>query len=226
MRQAGSQRWAWTGVGFFVVFAVAVIALSANAPGETASAQKVMAYYNSHRGRILADVFLSPAIVTLLLLYITHLRARTRDAGVTSDMGPNVMFAGAVVWAGGGLLGSVLELMSVSASRHGQAQIAQTANVLSNDTWIPFIAGVAVTLIGIGIAVLGSSVLPKWMGYVALVAGVISLAGPGGFIGFFVAPLFILASSIMLLRTREIDLTDRAVPVPAQAQAEAPAAQV
>ena len=226
MRQAGSRKWAWTGIAFFVLFAVSVIFLSGSTPGEKASAQTVMHYYNSHNGRSMLDALMSPALVALGVLYFTYLRARAREAGATSDVGPTTMLAGAVIWAMGGLFGSVTELMVTSASYHHQAQIAQTANVLSNDSWIPFIAGSAVMLIGAGVTILTSSLLPKWMGYVTLVAGVVSLVGPGGFLGFFIAPLFVLTSAIMMMTSKQIDVTGTTATVPAQAQAEAPAAKV
>lgn len=208
MRQAGSRHWAWTGVAFFVIYAVSILFLSGNTPGEKASAQTVMDYYNSHHGRSMTDALLSPLVVALGVIYFTYLRARVREAGAKSDIGPTTMLAGAILWAAGGLVGSVTELMVTSASWHHQGQVVQTANVLANDSWIPFIAGMAVMLTGAGIAVLQSSLLPKWMGWVVLVVGVVSLAGPGGFVGFFVAPVFILVSAIMLLRNKEIDLTD------------------
>ena len=227
MRHTGSRNWAWTGVAFFILFAVSVFVLNGSTPGEKASAQKVMDYYNSHNGRSMTDALLSPLLVALGVLYFTYLRGRFRDAGATSDVGPTTMLVGAAIWAIGGLFGSVTELMVTSASYHHQAQIAQTANVLSNDSWIPFIAGGAVRLIGAGVSVLQSTLMPTWMGYVALVAGVASLAGPGGFLGFFVAPLFVLASAILLLTRREtIDLTDGTATVPAQARAQAPASRV
>jgi hypothetical protein len=226
MRQAGSRNWAWAGIAFFVLFAVSIFFLNGSTPGEKASAQKVMDYYNSHNGRSMTDALLSPVLVALGTIYFVYLRARARDSGAKSDVGPTTMLVGAAIWAMGGLIGSVFELAVTSASYHHQAQIAQTANVLSNDSWIPFIAGTAVMLIGAGVTVLQSSLLPKWMGYVTLVAGVVSLAGPGGFIGFFVAPLFVLVSAIMMLRTREIDLTTGTATVPAQATAEASATRV
>jgi hypothetical protein len=225
MSSATSRKWAWTGIAFFVFMAVSVFFLNTDTPGEKASAQQVISYYNSHNGRSMVDIFLAPAAVTLLVIYFTYLRARVREAGVKSEIGPTAMLAGAVIWAGGGLLGSVGELLVTDASYHHQAQVAQTANVFNNVTWMPFIAGIAVTMIGAGVTILQSSLLPKWMGYVALVAGVVSLAGPGGFAGFVIGPLFVLVSAIMLTMRREIDVTGTAT-VPAQAQAEVPAAKV
>ena len=53
--------------------------------------------------------------------------------------------------------------------------------------------------------------MPAWLGWVAVVVGVISLVGPGGFLGFFVAPIWTLVAGVMLsLRTR----TKEAAPQP------------
>jgi hypothetical protein len=45
---------------------------------------------------------------------------------------------------------------------------------------------------------LGAQVAPRWLGWAALVLGIVSLAGPGGFVGFFGAPLWILIAGITL----------------------------
>jgi hypothetical protein len=204
-----ASRWqAWTGPLFTVVFFVAVFALEGSTPGEQDSAQKVMAYYNSHQTRTMIAVFLAPAAAALLILFASYLHSLARERSGTASPGPTVLISGAILWASGLLLGSVIDLTLVSSSDHGQGQIAQTANVLSNDAWIPFIAGIAITMIGAGMTVLGSDLLPRWLGWVAVVAGVVSLLGPGGFAGFFVAPLWVLVAGVVLARAS-------AVPAPA-----------
>lgn len=196
-----SPRWAWTGPLFAVVFFFAVFALGGDTPGEEDSPQQIMDFYNSHQGRSIALVFLTPAVCALLLLFVGTLRSMAVERGVRPGPGPTVLAGGAILWASGLLIGSVFELTVITASDHGQGQVAQTANVLNNDAWIPFIAGVAITLIGAGLTVLGSDVLPRWLGWVALAAGVISLLGPGGFLGFWLAPLWLLVSGVMLSRS-------------------------
>jgi hypothetical protein len=101
------------------------------------------------------------------------------------------------------LVGSLLDLALLSASDNNQSDVAQGANVLASADWIPFIGGIAIFLIGAGLTVLASRVMPAWLGWIALVVGVVSLAGPGGFIGFFVAPLWILVAGIMLAVRRD-----------------------
>jgi hypothetical protein len=190
----------WTGPLFAILFAIDIAVLAGDTPGEKASATEVMDYFNSHQGRVLTDAFLSPLMALLLVLFASHIRTMVRDRHLVPGQGPTVLLAGAVLWVGGGLLGTSLSLAVETASDHGQAQIAQTINVLSNDAWLPFVAGIAVTMVGAGLTVLGTGLLPKWLGWVALVVGVVSLAGPGGFIGFFVAPVWILVAGVMLAR--------------------------
>jgi hypothetical protein len=195
---------AWTGPLFTVAFYVVVFALEGSTPGEKASAQEVMDYYNSHAGATFAELFLAPAVTTLLILFLSYLRSVFRERR-PDHPGGTVLMAGGIIWAGALLLGSVIQLMLVGSSDHGQEQVAETANVLGNDSWIPFIAGIAITLIGAGMSVLSSDVLPRWLGWVALVGGVISLAGPGGFLGFFLGPLWILVAGVMLARRPDPD---------------------
>jgi uncharacterized membrane protein len=206
MRNRTERLWALTGPAFTVLFAAVIFVIVPDTPGEKASAQQVVDYYNSHQGRSVTNAFISPLLAALLLLFVAYLRSRTRGRGrsTTASIGPVVLVAGAVVWVSGALLGSVATLALTTSSDNGQLAAAETLNVLSNSLWIPFIAGIAVTMIGAALTVLSSDVLPRWMGWVALVAGVVSLAGPGGFIGFFVAPLWLLVAGILLYLRSEV----------------------
>src|SRR4051794_17061630 len=192
-------KWlAWTGPLFVVGFAVIVFGLEGSTPGEKATAAKIMSYYGSHQGRVTFAALMGPLGAALLVLFASYLRAlaRARDGG--GGVGPTVLVAGAVLWASGVLFGSVVDLALATAGHHHFEETARTLNVLSNSDWIPFIAGIAVTLIGAGMTVLSSRILPTWLGWVALVVGIISLFGPLGFLGFFVAPLWLLVAGIML----------------------------
>lgn len=192
-----SRLLIWTGPVYAVLFLAAGLLLEGDTPGEKSSGAEVIKYYNGHSGRTLTEVFAAPAIVALLVLFAAELRARARALG-DRGAGPSVMFGGAVLLGAGMLTGAFVSLGLASASDHHQAQVAQTLNVLGNADWIPFIAGLAVFLLGAGITVLRTGMLPKWLGWVALVGGVVSLAGPGGFIGYFAAPLWIIVAGIML----------------------------
>jgi hypothetical protein len=195
------NRWmVWTGPLYTVVFVIALFALEGETPGEKASAGAVVDFYNGHQGRTMGMVFLAPLLATLLVLFASHVRTMVRDRHLVPGPGPTVMLAGSVLWAGGILIGATTSLATLSAADHGQDQVAQTMNVLNNSAWLPFIAGIAVTMVGAGLTVLGTHLLRPWMGWIALVTGVVSLAGPGGFVGWFVAPIWLLVAGVMLAR--------------------------
>lgn len=187
----------WLGPVYAVLFLVVGLVLEGDAPGEKTSGEDVVAYFNGHQGRTLAEAFAGPLAAALLILFVSELRTRAR-ARQDSGAPATAMVAGAVLLAGGILFGSAIDLGLASSADHDQPEVAQTLNVLGNADWIPFIGGIAVFLIGAGLTVLSSGLLPKWLGWVALVGGVVSLVGPGGFIGFFLAPLWILVAGIML----------------------------
>lgn len=195
-------RWlALAGPVFGVLFVVMVL-VSGDTPPEAASAGTVLAYYKDHKGQATLSAMLGPLAAALIVLFFAQLRALARAHAVAPGAGPTVMVAGAAVWAGGMLLAQTVQLGLATAADHGQAQVAQTLNVLDNDDWIPFITGIAVSLLGAGLTVLATGMLPRWLGWVALVVGVVSLAGPGGFLGFFLAPLWmIVAGVVAFLRT-------------------------
>ncbi len=195
-----NQRWmAWTGPLFAVVF-LAVSLVLGDTPSEKASAQRVMDFYNSHQGRTLTGVFLTPALAALLVLFASYVRTVVRERYPGAGPGPSVMLGGAVLWASGIFLGATVSLALLTAADNNQGQAAQSLNVLSAACWLPFIAGIGITLLGAGMSVLSTGVLARWMGWVALVTGIVTLAGPGGFIGFFVGPLWVLVAGVMLAR--------------------------
>jgi hypothetical protein len=198
MDGARSKWLAWTGPLFVVGFAVIAFGVEGSTPGEKATAQHVVNFYNAHRTSYTVDALIGPLGAALLILFVSYVRSLARQTNAASGAGPTVLVAGGVLWASGLLFGSATNLALASSAHHHQNQIAQTLNVISNDFWIPFIAGIAITLIGAGMTVIGSRILPVWLGWVALVLGILSLAGPGGFFGFFGAPLFLLVAGVWL----------------------------
>jgi hypothetical protein len=186
----------WTGPVFAVLFLV-VGFMTGDVPSDKASAAKLLTYYHDHKTTQMVTIFLTPLAAALLVLFAAQLvrRARAADERTT---GASVLFGGAVLWAAGMLIGSMVTVAQVDAADKKQGEASVALNMLSNATWLPFIAGIAVFLIGAGMTALGTHLLPKWLGWLALVVGVVSLAGPGGFVGFFGAPAWLLITGIVL----------------------------
>ncbi len=109
--------------------------------------------------------------------------------------------AGGAVYAVGLLMMATFMLASVDAAHYHLAGTAQTLNLLSNDTWIPVVVGLSLLGLGTGVSALRSATLPKWLGWVSAVFGVLALAGPAGAIAFLIAPVWALVTGIVILRS-------------------------
>jgi hypothetical protein len=85
----------------------------------------------------------------------------------------------------------------------------QAINAIVWDYYIPFIVGVSVFLLAAGISIVRHGALPTWLGWVAVVLGVIA-ATPFGFFALLAGALWILVVSILgLMRSREDGATPR-----------------
>ena len=61
-----------------------------------------------------------------------------------------------------------------------------------------------VLFLATGIVTVRRPVLPRWLGWVAIVIGVIALAGPLGFVGLILSILWLLVVSIMMLVRKDL----------------------
>jgi len=68
---------------------------------------------------------------------------------------------------------------------------------LWDNDFFPFALGVAVFLWALGISVVKHGALPKWIGYVAILAGIAAVT-PVGFFSSMVAGILVLVSSVVL----------------------------
>ena len=181
-----ASRWLiWFGPVFAVLFLVVGFA-TGSPPGDGSSAAQVMAFYRDHRGGQLTSVFLSPLGAALLVLFAAQIRLRAR-ALRQATTGPTVLLAGAVLWGGGLLLGAAITLAQVGAADKKQAEAGLALNQLSNASWVPFIAGIAIFLVGAGMTGLGTSLTPKWLAWAASSSAWCPWPDPEDSSGFFSA---------------------------------------
>jgi hypothetical protein len=195
-----------TGV-VFVVIVVVSFSIGGSTPEEDDPANKVQAFYVAHHDKQSALAFLLAISIPFLLFFSSTLRHQLRRVGGTGQLA-NASFAGGILAAAGfGLISSV-HLAVSNAGEHASTIFAiPTLNVLDNNDFIPAAAGAAVLVFSAGLAVLRHGGLPKWLGWIGILIGIVSFT-PAGFFGFLAAGLWILIASILLtMATREVPLT-------------------
>lgn len=193
------DRWmAWGGLVFLLFFAF-VFFTSGEELSDTEAGSKVIESLNDKRDLRNIAVFGAPVAIAALLLFTSRLRA---TLGSAAGAARHLLQYGAVIYSVAILLDSVLTLAMLNAADKDKEGVAEVLNAAWSADWIIFTTGIALLLLGAGLSILRTGVLPRWMGWIAAVLGVVSLLGPGGFAGFLLGPLWIGAASVMLATRR------------------------
>jgi hypothetical protein len=192
------SRWAPLCGVIFVVCMVVSFAISGSSPGVKASGAKVISYYTGHRGNQQTSGFLGLYGIVFFLFFAAalygYLRRTRPEAGTLAALS----LAGAVLLAVGGSIFTGLQIALSDAPSALSSGAAQGMNVISNDLFAPLIAGTCVFMIGNALAILRYRPLPAWLGWVALLIGVVTVT-PIGFFGFLGTMGWVLVVSILIV---------------------------
>ncbi len=204
-----------------IIFAALLVVtfLTSHSPSVKDSGTQVISYYQRHHSRNELGDLLSGLGVVFFLFWISYLRTYFRDraAGNGGDGLSLAMLVGGIFIGVGGALFASIDFALASDRTHLTPQAAVALNVMNDSFFFPFEIGLVVFALCLGLTVLATAALPKWLGWVMIVVGVAAFT-PVGFFGFFLVLLWTAIVSIMLFM-RHGSQGDR----PAGGQAPAPA---
>jgi len=186
-----------TGVIFFVLIAV-TFALSSDTPDVDSSTSDTVSYWSAHDSRLIV----ASVVGTFAALFLIWFGASLRSALLRAERGEGrlstLVFAGFIVIGVTGAIGSSLQFAVADSAGDVPDQVTQALSVLSSDFFLPFVVGSLLVLFATGVCILRFGGLPRWLGWAAIGIGIVSLAGPIGFIGFLALMVWILVVSITL----------------------------
>ncbi|MGH2964915.1 MAG: hypothetical protein ACRDMH_05995 [Solirubrobacterales bacterium] len=185
-----------TGVVFFVLIAV-TLALSNDTPDTNSSTADTVSYWSAHDSRLIVSAITGTFAVIFLVWFAGVLRSVLLRAEGGEGRLSLVAFAGLLTIGIGGAIASALQFTAADTVNDVPATVTQTLSVLSEDFFFPFLAGIALSMFGAGVCVIRHGGLPKWLGWAAIVIGVVSVT-PVGFIGFVAVFLWVLVASVVL----------------------------
>jgi hypothetical protein len=189
-----------TAIAFAILF-LGLFLSTGETPDEHANAEEIAAFYGKHLTAFRIGAF-GLVIAAVLMVFVGALLRRLlvdeRD-GWGSAVGA-ALFGGTVVYAIGltGFAASTTAL--ASATDAGQISALVALNVADTTTFLPVMAGLSATLLATGLAGLRSARMPHWLAWASVVLGVIAVAGPGGFLAFFVFPLWVVLTAVLVGR--------------------------
>jgi hypothetical protein len=223
------QRYAWVAGILYVIalVAVSVVDLLGGGLSQNGSAAKIATALYDHRGRLLVVTYLSVVYAAMFLIYLSKLHdLLRRDTDRPRFLGSLVLVGGALFIAlhavsDIGIFGLLGAKLASFGFQHDQG-VSYTLYLMTyafdsvGDVFGSLFAFAA------GLLVIGSGVLPRWLGWVSILVGILFFLqgfGLGGviasfglvldLIGFVLFLIFVLVSSVILL-TRENALPDTA----------------
>jgi hypothetical protein len=195
-----------TGVAFVVVGIISFIV-----GGEPKSAdepvREVVDFYVDNKGSVQAGAFIGVGASVLLIFFGAYLRRILRAGAEQGEMLSIVSFIGLVIVAVGFAIDTTILIALSEAADDIDPVAVQSLQALWDNDFVPIMLGVLTFLWATGLSVIRSGVLPKWLGWVMVVLGILG-ATPIGFVSFIGSAILVLGLSILLsVRARAAGVT-------------------
>jgi hypothetical protein len=197
-----------TGVAFIVLL-IAGFIVGGEPPDADEPVQEIVDFYVDDKDSIEAGVFLLALSTLFFIFFANYLRTLFRETSLSAT----ILVGAAIFVVGGAIDGTILIALAEAADDIEPASV-QTLQALWDNDFLPLAVGISVFLVSVGLSILRTTVLPKWLGWVTLVLALVSVT-PVGFIAFPGTGLLILVLSVWLaLRARRAATPPSAGAVP------------
>src|SRR6266436_6003676 len=207
---AGLARWAALGgILYVVLFVIGVIVMFNGEPNGDASPARVIAYYSDsgHRNKIMFGWLIAGLGIFAFLWFLSSLRRAVRRWEGEDGFLTALTTIGGAIYVG-------VRTMSDDTYHHtvfpGLIHAAGDASYVLHATGG---AGASAMIIAASLAALRAAVVPKWAGWLGIVAGILALASiiffPQAAIGLWI----LIVSGLLFARgARDVPAQAEAVP--------------
>jgi hypothetical protein len=206
-RGRGLEQWAGLGgVAYVVLFIVGAILAFGGQPNGDADPATVQAYFadSGHRDRISVGWILIVLGLFFFLWFLSSLRQRLRrlDGGLLTTLAS----IGGIVYAALALasisISSAIQTMSDDTFRHTvYPELIHAANDVGYVMHATGGIGAGAMMIAASVVALRARVVPGWLGWVGVVAGILALGSIAFFPQLLIA-LWVLVAGVLLFLAR------------------------
>src|SRR5215208_5046907 len=190
------------GVGF-VVLGIISFAVQGEPKSADDPVNEIVDFYLDNKDSILVAQVIGAIAGLLLIAFGAYLAKVLRAADEGSWVLPLLPLVGFVIMDIGFAIDGTILIALAEAADDIEPSSVQTLQALWDNDFLPIALGVMVFLFSFGIAAVRSGALPKWLGWVAILLGIVALIPPIGFASFIGGALLIVIVSVLLaVRTR------------------------
>ena len=190
-----------SGIVFVALVVVPVILIGGDTPESDAAGVEVAVFYGDETVQQGIAAFLLAAAAPFLVFFASSLAARLGldDGHAHRPVWERVVTAGGAITAAATVVAALIHFaLSDGADQEVSPVALQALNVLDNNVWLPFNSGLGVMLLGAAGLLLTETVLPRWLGWLALVLGVALFIPYADFFALVLALIWIIIVSVML----------------------------
>lgn len=203
-----------SGLGSVILLVIAFAGFSQSTPDTSDSGATIKEFYVDHGSRQQIAAYLVALAVPLLVIFASTVRATLAEStGGKSTVWHNIFLGGALIAAAGFFVSVCLTFALTSTPEDFSATTMQALNAIDSESWVGFTGGIGIMLLGAAGAMLPVQSGVSWLGWIALVLGILMFT-PVGFFAFLGAGLWIALASVALtmrLRARPAGLRESAV---------------
>jgi hypothetical protein len=182
----------------FIVLAIVGFAVGGEPPTATDEpASEIVRFYVDNESSVFVGAIIAGVGATLFLFFAGILRRALRDAEGPGGILSAVAFAGAVIFATGLAIDGMISFALAEAAEEIDPTAVQALQALWDNDFLPLAVGLQTFLLATGISILRHGALPKWVGAVAILGGIIVIT-PLWFVSFPAAAIVVLAASVVL----------------------------
>jgi hypothetical protein len=181
-----------------VIAVILAFVIGGETPDGDDSLSKIVRFYRDNDSeQMIAASFLGWGSA-LLMVFAGGFWRLLRNAE-TERYGSSTLFViGATMWAVGASIFAGLTFALGDFADDLTPSAMQTLNALNSDMFFTLALGTFGFSMGAGVAVLKTAVLPKWLGWFAIVIGALAIT-PIGFFAILVMGLWVVIASVVLL---------------------------
>ncbi len=192
-----------SGIVFVALVVLAVVGLGGDTPDSGDPAAEVSAFYVDENVQQGIGAFVLAAAAPFIVFFASALAARFGlDGGHQQrPVWERVVVAGGAVTASATVIAALIHFaLADGGDNEVSPEALQALNVIDANVWLPFNSGLGVMMLGAAGLLLTETVLPRWLGWLALLLGVALFVPFADFIALIIALLWIIVTSVMLYR--------------------------
>src|SRR5215212_2313160 len=195
---ATNMKWftPLTGLAFAVLGVLSAF-ITGQPEGAKEPVGQILGYYVDNKDAIQLGTFVGLAAVLLLVFFGAYLRQVLHAAGPDGEILSLVSFAGVLVVAVGFAIEGTITIALTETADGIDPAAVQSLQALWDNAFVPLALGVLLFLWATGLAVVRTGVLPRWIGWLMIVLGVVSLT-PLGWAAATAAAILVPVLSVLL----------------------------